>query len=116
MESRCRSATPCKLRHCDTNISIVCAGIVSLATITTATNGAVAAAKVVSHSNTNNNRLDPNDPNAAKKCTDGGGTVITDDQDRKSCKMAVKGSGIPKNSSATVTTPKGKSLDQASPN
>jgi hypothetical protein len=113
--------------------SILCASVVALAGLALTANGAFAAAKVVSHSNTNNNRLDPNDPNAEKACTDAGGKVSADEHGQKSCDkafdanrgsfsgkrqhghMAVKGSGVPQNDKVTVHH-EGKTTDSTSPN
>jgi hypothetical protein len=94
--------------------SIVCASVVALAGCALAIDGAFAAAKVVSHSNTNNNKLGPN---TGLACPTGEVVYTNPTTGKQSCvksDMAVKGSGVPKN---TTTTAPGsqKTWDSSSP-
>lgn len=81
--------------------SIACASIGALAVCALGATGAFAAAKVVSHSNTNNNRstttamenvyfqnLSPKGQDALKRlCAEHGGQVVTNDKGQMGCQV-----------------------------
>ena len=62
---------------------LFCASFVALAALALSASGASAANLNLSKSNIN--KLAPNDPNAEKACTDGGGIVSTDKDGQKIC-------------------------------
>jgi len=62
----------------------LCASVLALATLALTVDGAFAATNLNS-SKSNVYKLDPNDPNAAKACTDKGGIVSTGAGGQKTC-------------------------------
>ena len=78
--------------------SIACASIAALAVCALGADGSFAAAKVKSHSNTNNNRsatenvyfqnLSPNEQDALKRlCDEHNGQVVTNDDGQVGCQV-----------------------------
>lgn len=68
---------------------LIYAAIFALSASSLVVDGTFAA--TTAQGSTSTERLDPKDPDAAKKCTDGGGTVSTDKDGNKVCTLRKRG-------------------------
>lgn len=68
-------------------LPILCAGLLASAALIMSAE--VASAGNINTSKSNTFKLAPNDPNAEKACTDGGGKVSTDENGQKICTKPV---------------------------
>ena len=79
-------------------LPILCAGLLACAAFAVSVDVASAATNLNS-SRSNIYKINPNDPNAEKACTDGGGKVSTDENGQKICTKPEPANAINLNSS-----------------